>query len=79
MQVPFSYLDRQFANCDDIFEDMKELVKTGKFTLGLPLKVFEEKFASTVGAKYAIGVGSGRAGRRSDHDCEYFCCNSGSH
>ena len=59
MQVPFSYLDRQFSDCDAIFEDMKELVKKGKFTLGQPLKVFEEKFATAVGAKYAIGVGSG--------------------
>ena len=59
MQVPFSYLDQQFSDCDAIFEDMKDLVKKGKFTLGQPLKVFEEKFATAVGAKYAIGVGSG--------------------
>ena len=44
MQVPFSYLDQQFSDCDAIFEDMKDLVKKGKFTLGQPLKVFEEKY-----------------------------------
>ena len=59
MKVSFSYLDRQFENCDAIFDDMKELVKSGRFTLGEPLKVFEKKFAEAVDAKYAIGVGSG--------------------
>jgi len=59
MKVSFSYLDRQFENCDAIFDDMKELVKSGRFTLGEPLKVFEKNFAEAVDAKYAIGVGSG--------------------
>jgi len=59
MQVPFSYLDRQFSDCDAIYEYVKELVMKGEFTLGQTLKVFEQKFATVVGAKYAIGVGSG--------------------
>lgn len=59
MKVPFSYLDRQFANVDAIFEDLKRLVKSGDFTLGKDLKIFEDAFAKAIGAKYAVGVGSG--------------------
>ena len=37
----------------------KKFVTTGDFTLGKPLKEFEEKFATLIGTKYAIGVNSG--------------------
>ncbi len=59
MKVPFSYLDRQFADCDAIFGDLKALVKTGDFTLGSPLQQFENAFAEIIKANYGIGVGSG--------------------
>lgn len=59
MNVPFSYLARQFSDCDPIFEDLKALVKTGDFTLGAPLQEFENAFANVISANYAIGVGSG--------------------
>jgi len=59
MNVPFSYLGRQFDNVDDILEDVKQLVKSGKFTLGKAVQEFERKFAHEINADHAIGVGSG--------------------
>jgi dTDP-4-amino-4,6-dideoxygalactose transaminase len=59
MKVPFSYLDRQFADLDAYLEDVRALVKTGDFTLGKPLTEFEERFAGKTGMPHAIGVGTG--------------------
>ncbi len=70
MKVPFSYLERQFRQAgpgedrsnsytDMIFDDLKEFVKTGDFTLGKKLEEFESKFARLIGVKHAIGVNSG--------------------
>ncbi len=70
MKVEFSYLGRQFAQADpgedpskyyadQIFNDLKEFIKTGDFTLGKKLEEFEGKFADLVGVKHAIGVNSG--------------------
>ena len=59
MLVRYSYLQQQFNNCDDLWEKLKEFVTTGDFTLGKPLQEFEEKFATLIGTKYAIGVNSG--------------------
>ena len=59
MKVSYSYLPRQFAEIDDLLENIKKFVKTGDFTLGKPLEDFEKKFAKLMGSKYAIGVNSG--------------------
>ncbi len=59
MKVRYSYLKQQFENCDDLWEELKKFVTTGDFTLGKPLKEFEEKFATLIGTKHAIGVNSG--------------------
>ena len=59
MQVPYSYLDRQFADVDAFLADVRTLVKTGDFTLGGPVREFEERFAQLCGMPYAVGVGSG--------------------
>ena len=59
MKVPFSYLDRQFSDIKDYLEDIKVLVESGDFTLGDSLEKFENSFASLMGAKHAIGVGTG--------------------
>ena len=59
MKVPFSYLDRQFANVDDYLKDVRELVLSGDFTLGKPLTEFENAFAKRTGMPHAIGVGTG--------------------
>ena len=55
MTVPFSYLDRQFADVDDYLEDIKALVVTGDFTLGAALTEFEERFGEICGMPHAIG------------------------
>lgn len=59
MNVPYSYLDEQFANIDEYLEDVRKLVQSGDFTLGKPVTEFEERFAELCGLPYAIGVGSG--------------------
>ena len=40
-------------------ESLKEFIPTGDFTLGKPLKRFEDRFAKLMNVKYAIGVNSG--------------------
>ena len=59
MRVPFSYLDRQFADIDGYLADVKEFVKTGDFTLGKPLEEFERRFARLCNMPHVIGVASG--------------------
>jgi len=59
MKVRYSYLPQQFGNCPELWSDLKKFVKTGDFTLGKPLKIFEKKFAKIIGTKYAVGVNSG--------------------
>ncbi|CAM2007992.1 DegT/DnrJ/EryC1/StrS family aminotransferase [Acanthopleuribacter pedis] len=59
MKVSFSYLKQQFANPEPILEKIGALVKTGALTLGHAVETFEQTFADFIGAKYAVGVGSG--------------------
>lgn len=59
MRVPFSYLDRQFSEVDSYLEDVRDLVKSGDFTLGKPLIEFEKRFADLCQMPYAVGVGTG--------------------
>lgn len=59
VQVKYSYLSEQFANVDDYFTDLRQLVATGEFTLGPYVEAFERKFASYIGVKHAIGCNSG--------------------
>ena len=46
MQVKYSYLDQQFSEVEDYFQDLRELVASGEFTLGPFVEAFEKKFAS---------------------------------
>ena len=59
MKVRYSYLSQQFADCEDLWKDLREFVLTGDFTLGKPLIKFEHSFAELIGTQYAIGVNSG--------------------
>src|SRR3989344_9206149 len=59
MNVPFSYLEWQFANPDRIWKDVKKVVLRGDFTLGREVAEFEGKFAKAIGTRYAVGVNSG--------------------
>ena len=58
-RVRYSYLKEQFSDCDDLWAELKNFVATGDFTLGKPLKKFEDSFADLIGTKYAVGVNSG--------------------
>ena len=57
--VQHNYLGQQFSDKDLILEKIKEVVTRGDFTLGREVDKLEEAFAQLVGAKHAIGVGSG--------------------
>jgi dTDP-4-amino-4,6-dideoxygalactose transaminase len=57
--VRYSYLAQQFSDCEDLWQKLREFVKTGDFTLGEELKKFEKSFAELIGTKYAVGVNSG--------------------
>ena len=59
MQVPFSYLDRQFADLDAYLGDVRALLETGDLTLGHKVDEFERGFAEACGLPHAIGVGTG--------------------
>ncbi len=58
-EINHNYLRNQFLDFEDIFEKIKKVVIKGDFTLGREVDRFEEEFASVVGVKHAIGVGSG--------------------
>ena len=55
----YSYLPEQFSDPSAIFDELRRLVATGDFTLGKPVREFEERFAELIGVRHAIGVGSG--------------------
>lgn len=58
-RVRYSYLGQQFAEPDEVLAAIRRVVETGAFTLGPAVAAFEERFAALIGAKHAIGVGSG--------------------
>lgn len=60
-KVQWSYLPRQFhqQSIEDILDRLRDFVPTGDFTLGKPVREFEERFARLIGARHAIGVNSG--------------------
>ena len=59
MKVRYSYLPQQFGDCEDLWQKLQDFVNTGDFTLGKPLKIFEDSFAKLIGMKHAVGVNSG--------------------
>ena len=59
MFVRYSYLPEQFNNADDLWLKLKMFVKTGDFTLGKELQIFENNFSKLMKSKYALGVNSG--------------------
>lgn len=59
MSINHNYLTEQFADYEDIFAKIGEVVRKGDFTLGRAVDAFESRFAEVVGSRFAIGVGSG--------------------
>ena len=59
MRVPYAYLNRQFADVEPYFEDLRALVASTEFTLGPFVERFERKFAAYLGVKHVIGTNTG--------------------
>jgi dTDP-4-amino-4,6-dideoxygalactose transaminase len=59
VQVPYAFLDSQFADPEPYFDEMRALIAQGSFTLGAPVEQFERKFAEYCGLPHAVGVASG--------------------
>ena len=58
--IPFFELKRQYISIkEEIDEAIARVLEKGNFILGEEVERFEEEFAHYVGAKYAVGVGSG--------------------
>ena len=51
MKVKYSYLDEQFANPENILNDIRALVKKGDYTLGSAVSEFESRFAKLCNTK----------------------------
>ena len=58
-RVRYSYLPQQFAHPEEILEAIRAHLKSCNFTLGQEVAQFERSFAALIGARYAVGVGSG--------------------
>jgi aminotransferase EvaB len=58
-RVRYSYLGQQFAQPEEIFERIRQVVAQGSFTLGPAVAQFEQEFARLIGVRHAIGVASG--------------------
>jgi dTDP-4-amino-4,6-dideoxygalactose transaminase len=59
LEVKYSYLNEQFADVEPYLDSIRELVRSGDFTLGRAVSEFEGRFAKLCGMPYAIGVSSG--------------------
>jgi dTDP-4-amino-4,6-dideoxygalactose transaminase len=58
--IPFIALTRQYASIkDEVDSAIARVLARGWFILGEEVAAFEEEFAAYVGARYAVGVGSG--------------------
>ncbi len=61
MKVPYSYLDRQFdePEIDAILGKIKELARTGDFTIGAPVLEFERRLGARIGVPHVVGTNTG--------------------
>lgn len=59
LPINHNYLHDQFADLDEIWKQVREVVLRGDFTLGADVDRLEEEFAINSGAAHAVAVGSG--------------------
>ncbi|MBS29106.1 MAG: transcriptional regulator [Alphaproteobacteria bacterium] len=59
MKVRYSPLPQQYEAPDEIIAEIRDVVAQGAYTLGPAVGEFEDMFADLVGARHAIGVGTG--------------------
>lgn len=57
--INHNYLPEQFADYEDIFKKLKQLVQKGDYTLGAKVDEFEANIRKLTGSRFALGVGSG--------------------
>ena len=57
-QINHNYLREQFSDSEEIFNEIKTLVRTGDFTLGKVVDEFETEFSKFTKTKFCVGVGS---------------------
>jgi dTDP-4-amino-4,6-dideoxygalactose transaminase len=59
LPINHNYLTQQFSDYAVIFEELKQVVIKGDYTLGVHVDNFENDFKKITETKHAIGVGSG--------------------
>jgi dTDP-4-amino-4,6-dideoxygalactose transaminase len=61
MKIPYNYLQRQFgpAETEAILDDLRDLVRTGEFTIGPPVLEFERRIGRMIGVRHVIGTNTG--------------------
>jgi dTDP-4-amino-4,6-dideoxygalactose transaminase len=61
MRIPYNYLDRQFGavETEEILDDLRDLVRTGEFTIGPPVLEFERRLGAMIGVKHVVGTNTG--------------------
>lgn len=59
LEINHNYLYEQFADREEVWAKIREVVINGDFTLGLEVDRLEREFARLCGTRHAIGVGSG--------------------
>jgi len=59
LKINHNYLLEQFSDKEEVLAKISDLVSRCDFTLGREVDDFEENICSLLGAKYAVGVGSG--------------------
>jgi dTDP-3-amino-2,3,6-trideoxy-4-keto-D-glucose/dTDP-3-amino-3,4,6-trideoxy-alpha-D-glucose/dTDP-2,6-dideoxy-D-kanosamine transaminase len=63
VQVPYSFLDRQFDDPEPFLDEMREIIARGNFTLGAPVEQFEHQFAAYCGVPHGVGLATGSDSR----------------
>ncbi len=58
-KIRHNYLGEQFKNNNEIFKELKKVVKFNDFTLGKNVDKFESEIKKLLKSKYVISVGSG--------------------
>jgi len=49
-------VSQQFADCSELWDELRKFVSTGDFTFGKPLEVSEANFASLMNLPYYAGL-----------------------
>ena len=59
LEINHNYLRQQFADHDEIWAKIREVVIRGDFTLGSEVDLLEREYAQICDTRHAVGVGSG--------------------